>query len=59
MEGGPLYGALQAHTQRHPEPPQNTSDDQIRQLLIFMGTITIISFILVIALVTVFIAFIW
>jgi len=35
------------------------SDEQIRQLLIFMGTITVISFVLVIALITVFIAFIW
>ena len=38
---------------------QVISDDQIRQLLIFMGTITVVSFVLVIALITVFIAFIW
>ena len=41
------------------EQQQVMSDDQIRQLLIFMGTITVISFVLVIALITVFIAFIW
>jgi hypothetical protein len=34
-------------------------DDQIKQLLIVMGTITIVSFVLVGALITVFIAFIW
>jgi len=41
------------------EQQQVISDEQIRQLLIFMGTITIVSFVLVIALITVFIAFIW
>jgi len=41
------------------EQQQVMSDDQIRQLLIFMGTITVVSFVLVIALITVFIAFIW
>lgn len=54
--GGPLQSALMAHSKRE---PTTISDDQIRQLLIFMGTITVISFVLVIALVTIFIAFIW
>lgn len=60
MEAGPLSSSLMARREvvaRSQE--QVISDDQIRQLLIFMGTITVISFVLVIALITVFIAFIW
>ena len=60
MEAGPLSSSFMARREvvaRSQE--QVISDDQIRQLLIFMGTITVISFVLVIALITVFIAFIW
>ena len=60
MEAGPLSSSLMDRREvvaRSQE--QVISDDQIRQLLIFMGTITVISFVLVIALITVFIAFIW
>ena len=61
MEAGPLSSSLMARREvvvgRSQE--QTISDEQIRQLLIFMGTITVISFVLVIALITVFIAFIW
>jgi len=56
---GPLQSALLAQARRQTHTDKIISDDQIRQLLIFMGTITIISFVLVIALVTIFIFFIW
>ena len=59
MEGGPLSSSLLARREVVQEQEKVISDEQIRQLLIFMGTITIISFVLVIALITVFIAFIW
>ena len=60
MEAGPLSSSLLARSEEVAEQQQQViSDDQIRQLLIFMGTITVISFVLVIALITVFIAFIW
>jgi len=60
MEGGPLSSSLMARRELVAEQQQQViSDEQIRQLLIFMGTITVISFVLVIALITVFIAFIW
>ena len=59
MEGGPLSSSLLARREVVQEQGKVISDEQIRQLLIFMGTITIISFVLVIALITVFIAFIW
>merc|ERR1711990_141341 len=60
MEAGPLSSSLLARREEVAEQQQQViSDDQIRQLLIFMGTITVISFVLVIALITVFIAFIW
>ena len=60
MEAGPLSSSLMARREVVSEQQQQViSDDQIRQLLIFMGTITVISFVLVIALITVFIAFIW
>ena len=58
MEAGPLSSSLMARREAVAEQ-QVISDDQIRQLLIFMGTITVVSFVLVIALITVFIAFIW
>ena len=59
MEGGPLSSSLLARRELVQEQEKVISDEQIRQLLIFMGTITVISFVLVIALITVFIAFIW
>ena len=59
MEAGPLSSSLMARREAESEQQQAISDEQIRQLLIFMGTITIVSFVLVIALITVFIAFIW
>ena len=59
MEGGPLSSSLVARREVVQEQEKVISDEQIRQLLIFMGTITVISFVLVIALITVFIAFIW
>ena len=62
MEAGPLSSSLMARREvvvGRSSQEQNISDEQIRQLLIFMGTITVISFVLVIALITVFIAFIW
>ena len=59
MEGGPLSSSLLARREVVQEQEKVISDEQIRQLLIFMGTITVISFVLVIALLTVFIAFIW
>ena len=59
MEGGPLSSSLLARREVVQEQGKVISDEQIRQLLIFMGTITVISFVLVIALITVFIAFIW
>merc|ERR1712037_352824 len=59
MEAGPLSSSLMARREAVAEQQQVMSDDQIRQLLIFMGTITVVSFVLVIALITVFIAFIW
>ena len=59
MEAGPLSSSLMARRELVAEQQQVISDEQIRQLLIFMGTITVISFVLVIALITVFIAFIW
>ena len=59
MEGGPLSSSLLARREVVQEQEKVISDEQIRQLLIFMGTITIVSFVLVIALITVFIAFIW
>ena len=61
MEAGPLSSSLMARRELVAEQQQQQviSDEQIRQLLIFMGTITVISFVLVIALITVFIAFIW
>ena len=59
MEGGPLSSSLLARREVAQEQEKVISDEQIRQLLIFMGTITVISFVLVIALITVFIAFIW
>ena len=60
MEAGPLSSSLMARRELVAEQQQQViSDEQIRQLLIFMGTITVISFVLVIALITVFIAFIW
>ena len=60
MEAGPLSSSLMARRELVAEQQQKViSDEQIRQLLIFMGTITVISFVLVIALITVFIAFIW
>ena len=59
MEAGPLSSSLMARREAVSEQQQVISDEQIRQLLIFMGTITIVSFVLVIALITVFIAFIW
>lgn len=59
MEGGPLSSSLLARREVVQEQEKVISDEQIRQLLIFMGTITVISFVLVIALITVFIAFIW
>merc|ERR1719384_2821992 len=59
MEGGPLSSSLLAKREVVQEQEKVISDEQIRQLLIFMGTITVISFVLVIALITVFIAFIW
>ena len=60
MEAGPLSSSLMARREVVSEQQQQViSDDQIRQLLIFMGTITVVSFVLVIALITVFIAFIW
>ena len=59
MEGGPLIRSLLARRELVQEQEKVISDEQIRQLLIFMGTITVISFVLVIALITVFIAFIW
>ena len=59
MEGGPLSSSLLARGEVVQEQEKVISDEQIRQLLIFMGTITVISFVLVIALITVFIAFIW
>ena len=60
--GGPLSSSLMARREvvvGRSSQEQTISDEQIRQLLIFMGTITVISFVLVIALITVFIAFIW
>ena len=59
MEGGPLSSSLLARREVVQEQEKVISDEQIRQLLIFMGTITVVSFVLVIALITVFIAFIW
>ena len=62
MEAGPLSSSLMARREvvvGRSSQEQTISDEQIRQLLIFMGTITVISFVLVIALITVFIAFIW
>ena len=60
MEAGPLSSSLLARREEVAEQQQQViSDEQIRQLLIFMGAITVISFVLVIALITVFIAFIW
>ena len=60
MEAGPLSSSLMARREVVGRSQEQTiSDEQIRQLLIFMGTITVISFVLVIALITVFIAFIW
>ena len=54
---GPLYRALQAR------PAEMTSgdkieDEQIRQILIFMGTITVISLFLVIICIALFIGFV-
>ena len=54
---GPLYRALQA------QPTEMTSvdriqDEQFRQILMFMGTITVISLVLVIICITLFIGFV-
>ena len=57
--GGPMQSALMAQARRAQPEDTMIRDDQIKQLLIFMGTITIVSFVLVVALITVFIAFIW
>ena len=59
MATSPLYTALEAQARTSMPADKVISDQQIKQLLIFMGTITIISFVLVIALITVFVAFIW
>lgn len=59
MATSPLYTALEAQARTSVAADKVISDEQIKQLLIFMGTITIISFVLVIALITVFVAFIW
>lgn len=59
MEGGPLQSALLAPQGSRDVKTETINEEQIRQLLIFMGTITIISFVLVITLITIFIAFIW
>ena len=54
-----MQSALMAQARRAQPEDTMIRDDQIKQLLIFMGTITIVSFVLVVALITVFIAFIW
>ena len=60
MEAGPLSSSLMARRELVAEQQQRViSDEQIRQLLIFMGTITVISFVLVVSVVTVLIVFIW
>ena len=54
---GPLYAA----NQEKEELLTNyvLTDEEIKQIIIVMGTITVISFILVISLSTIFIFFIW
>jgi hypothetical protein len=56
---GPIYSALQAKLGLNKISRDGMTDDQIETILIFMGTITVISFIIVITLVTLFIVFIW
>ena len=48
---GPLYTALEVKSGENLNSQDRMTDDQIKQLIIFMGTITVISFILVITLV--------
>ena len=56
---GPLYKALQDKSGENLNLDNIMIDKQIQQLIVFMGTCTVISFIMVIALVTIGIAFIW
>eukprot|EP00090_Calanus_glacialis_P015214 TRINITY_DN24066_c0_g1_i3.p1 TRINITY_DN24066_c0_g1~~TRINITY_DN24066_c0_g1_i3.p1 ORF type:complete len:237 (-),score=31.85 TRINITY_DN24066_c0_g1_i3:14-724(-) len=56
---GPLYQALKAQPENAINSEDIVSNDQIRQLLIFMGSITVISLILVIILLTILVLFIW
>jgi len=61
MEGGPLLSALQDH-QIYPmrtEQQVKMSTEDMRHLLILMGTITVISFVLVVSVVTILLAFVW
>ena len=55
--GGPLFATLQEKEELLKF--FDLTNEEIRQLVIFMGTITVISFILVIGLSTIFIFFIW
>ena len=59
--GGPLLSALQDH-QIYPmrtEQQVKMSTEDMRHLLILMGTITVISFVLVVSVVTILLAFVW
>lgn len=59
METGPLFSAMQQHSYSQRASLESLSTDDMRYLLILMGTITIISFILVVSVVSILIAFIW
>ena len=54
---GPLYRAIQEKEELLTN--YDLTNEEIKQIIIFMGTITVISFILVISLSTIFIFFIW
>jgi len=61
MDEGPLFSAMQqqASLSFDTGAADGMSTDEMRQLLILMGTITVISFVLVVSVVTILIAFIW
>ena len=55
---GPLYRALQARSKEMPLG-DTIEDEKIRQILMFMGTITVISLVIVIICIALFIEFVW
>ena len=56
---GPLYQAIKAQPRETMNSDDRVPNDQIKQLLVFMGTITVISLILVIILIIILILFVW